>query len=663
MNVTELARILKVSPFELRHLLPQMGFNIGQKAIKVDKMIAKKIIKNWPIFIAQIEKKKEAEEALKKEQEKSIKKENKPVGINKLVTVKELSSLADLPINIVLKELMKNGVFVSMNEKIDFDTAVIIGAGLGLDVFLKEENNEMGNASSGKEVLAEAIAREKKDELLERAPIVVVMGHVDHGKTKLLDAIRETNVVAGESGGITQHIGAYQVVRKNQRITFIDTPGHEAFTAMRSRGAKVADIAILVVAADDGVKPQTVEAFRIIEASKIPFIVAINKIDKPEADINRTKQDLSSKLNVIPEDWGGKTVCVPVSALEKKGIDDILDMVLLSAEVESANLKANPKSAAVGTVIESNVDKGAGPVATVLVQNGTLRVGDQLCYNGVIYGKVKVLKNYKGETIEEAEPATPARVLGLKMLPEVGDILEVGEGEKIKMKKIAAKSKADRQTVSTSDNVDDNSLKLNLIIKADFLGSAEAIEESLMKVNTKKIKVKIIHKGLGNIGEGDIKRAEDSNAQIIGFNVRLQPQTEDLVREKNIKINIFSIIYDLIKYVKLEMKNIYKPQIIRKDLGRLKVLAIFRTENNAQIVGGKVIEGLIESNSLLEIWRDDSFIDKGKIDKLQSGKQDVNVVENGQECGLRYEGKPLIQIGDVLHLYKEEEESLDDLPV
>jgi translation initiation factor IF-2 len=663
MNVTELARILKVSPYELRHLLPQMGFNIGQKAIKVDKMIAKKIIKNWPVFMAQIEKKREAEEALKKEQEDSVEKEIKKVEINKFITVKELSLIADLPINIVLKELMKNGVFVSMNEKIDFDTAAIIGAGLNLDVSLKSEGEDKKDNTGGREVLAESIAKEKKEKLLERAPIVVVMGHVDHGKTKLLDAIREANVVAGESGGITQHIGAYQVVRKNQKITFIDTPGHEAFTAMRSRGAKVADIAILVVAADDGVKPQTVEAFRIIEASKIPFIVAINKIDKPEADINRTKQDLSSKLNIVPEDWGGKTVCVPVSALEKQGIDDILDMVLLSAEMESSNLKANPESSAVGTVIESNVDKGAGPVATVLVQNGTLNVGDQLCYNGVIYGKVKALKNYKGETIEGAGPSTPARVLGLKTLPEVGDILEVGEGEKVKMRKMAAKSKSDRQTIAPTESIDDGSLKLNLIIKADFLGSAEAIEESLMKVNTKKIKVKILHKGLGNIAEGDIKRAEDSNAQIIGFNVKLQPQTEDLVREKNIKINIFSIIYDLIKHVKLEMKNIYKPQIIRRDIGKLKVLAIFRTENDSQIVGGKVVDGQVESNSLLEIWREEEFIDKGKIDKLQSGKQDVNFVDKGQECGLRYEGKPLIQIGDTLHFYKEEEESIDDLPV
>lgn len=652
MNITELARILRVSPFELRQLLPQMGFNIGNKAIKVDKMIAKKIIKNWPIFMAQIERQRLAEEALKKEQDNLIEKEIKKVEIGKFVVVKELAVLADLPVNAVLKELMKNGVFVSMNERIDFDSAVIVGVGLGLDIVLKE-NNEEETKDSGKEILAEAIKNEKKADLEIRPPVIVVMGHVDHGKTKLLDAIRKTNVVAGESGGITQHIGAYQVVRKDQKITFIDTPGHEAFTAMRSRGAKVADIAILVVAADDGVKLQTIEAFRIIEASKIPFLVAINKIDKEDADINRTKQELSSRLNIIPEDWGGKIVCVPISALAGQGINELLDMVLLTMEMETDNLKANPLASAIGTIVESNIDKGAGPVATILVQNGSLKIGDQLCFNGVVYGKVKALQNYKGENIEVALPSDPARVLGLKILPEVGDILEVGEGEKIKIKKIASKVHSDQ--MSSGGEIEDDSLKINLIIKADFLGSAEAIEESLMKINTKKIKVKIIQKGLGNIGEGDIKRAEDSNAQIVGFNVKLQPQVEDLIREKGTKINIFSIIYDLIKYVKAEMKNIYKPEIIRKDLGKLKVLAIFRTENSSQIVGGKVIDGQIEANSSLEIWRGENFIDKGKIDKLQAGKQDVNLVEAGQECGIRYEGRPVIEVGDILSFYKEEE--------
>ena len=657
MNITELARILRVSPFELRQLLPQMGFNIGQKAIKVDKMIAKKIIKNWPIFMAQIEKQRIAEEAAKKEVMDNTLKEIKKIEIGKFVIVKDFAAIADLPVNIVLKELMKNGVFVSMNEKIDFDSAVIVGAGLDLDVVLKEEDDD--SQDSNREVLIDAIKKENKDKLQVRPPVIVVMGHVDHGKTKLLDAIRKTNVVAGESGGITQHIGAYQVERKGQKITFIDTPGHEAFTAMRSRGAKVADIAILVVAADDGVKPQTVEAFHIIEAAKIPFLVAINKVDKEGIDINKVKQELSTQLNVIPEDWGGKTICLPVSALMSQGIDELLDMVLLTSEIESNNLKANPDSTAIGTVVESNIDKGAGPVATVLIQNGTLKISDQLCFNGVIYGKVKALKNYKGESIESADPSTPVQILGLKILPTVGDVLEVGDGAKVRIKKINSKNLSNQSDIPFSET-DIDSLKLNLIIKTDFLGSAEAIEESLMKINTKKIKVKIIYKGLGNIGEGDIRRAEAENAQIVGFNVKLQPQIEDLIRENNIKVNIFSIIYDLIKYVKNEMKDIYKPEIIKKDLGKLKVLAIFRTEHNSQILGGKVIEGRVEENSLVDIWRDETFIGNGKISRLQSGKQDVRVVENGQECGIKYDGSSIIQVNDIISFYKEEE-SISDI--
>ncbi len=658
MNFTELARVLKVSPAELRELLPEMGFGVGRRAIKVDKVIAKKIIKAWPSFIAQVEKQREAEKTLKKEEE-SEEKEVKKIEIGKFVAVKDLAVLADLPVNVVLKELMKNGVFVSMNEKIDFDSASIIGDSLGLEMILKEEDGSF-DLDSGKKTLSGIIGKEKKGELETRPPVIVVMGHVDHGKTKLLDAIREADVAAGESGGITQHIGAYQVSRKDQKITFIDTPGHEAFTAMRSRGAKVADIAILVVAADDGVKPQTVEAFRIIEASKIPFIVAINKTDKEGADINRVKQELSSQLNIISEDWGGKIPCIPVSALKGEGVSDILDMLLLVAEMEEDNLKANPSAEAVGTVVESHIDKGAGPVATILVQNGSLKLGDQLCFNGLIYGKVKALKSYRFENIDLAEPSTPARVLGLKVLPEVGDILEVGQGEKLRTKKIISKTRSEQQFKPESE-IEDDSSKLNLIIKSDFLGSAEAIEESLMKINTKKVKVRIIHKGLGNIGEGDLKKAEDSGAQIVGFNVKTNSQVEDIIRDKDIKVNVFSIIYDLIEYVKSEMKDIFKPELIRRDIGQLEVLAVFRTEKDFQIIGGKVIDGQAESDLRADIWRKDSFIDRGEILELQSGKQNVSLVENGQECGMKYKGQPLIQVGDILHFYKEEEESKEEL--
>ena len=653
MNITELARILRISPQELRDMLPQLGFAIGQKAIKVDNNTAKKIIKDWPYLRREWEQKKN--EANKKKQDEVLPKEKKTIAIPPVITVRAFAETAGIPINRVLAELMKNGVFTSINEKIDFDTASIIGENLNLDVQASVKE-ELSDDKKEDRKLADIIAGENKKDLKDRPPVIVVMGHVDHGKTKLLDSIRKTNVIAGEAGGITQHIGAYQVTRKGRVITFIDTPGHEAFTAMRSRGAKVADIAILVVAADDGVKLQTIEAFKIIEAAKIPYIVAINKIDKPAADVNRVKQELSTQLNITPEDWGGKIICAPISAKDGTGIEDLLDMVLLLAETEATSLKANPDAAAAGTVVESNMDKAAGPLATILVQNGTLRVGDQLCFNDIIYGKVKSLKNYKGESITEAGPSQPAKILGLKISPAVGDILNVGEGEKVKTKKIRVDSQAsDVFTLTSEDNPDDKANKLNIIIKSDFLGSAEAIEESLLKLNNEKVKVKIISKGLGYITEGDVKRAEDSGAKIVGFNIRMSPAIEILIRERKVTVKIFSVIYDLIKFVKEEMQLLIKPEITRVDLGRLKVLAVFRTETNMQIVGGKVLDGVLQNDSLIEVKREgDNLVCTGKLTRLQSGKQDVKEVEKDQEAGLRYEGKPLIMVDDILVVYKEE---------
>ncbi len=654
MNITELARILRISPQELRDLLPELGFAIGQKAIKVDNNTAKKIIKNWPIFRRQWEQKKAAERA-RKQDEAILPKEKKTISIPAVITVRALAEVSQIPVNRLLQELIKNGVFASINEKIDFDTAVIIGADLNLDVQLLAEDEDEPEEEERK--LQDILDLEKPEDLQLRPPVIVVMGHVDHGKTKLLDSIRLTNVVSGEAGGITQHIGAYQVVRKDRKLTFIDTPGHEAFTAMRSRGAKVADIAVLVVAADDGVKPQTVEAFRIIEAAKLPFLVAINKIDKPEADVMKTKQDLSNNLNITPEDWGGKTICVPISAKEGTGIEELLDMVILTADAELGDsLKANPESEAAGTVVESNVDKAAGPVATLLVQNGTLRVGDQLCFEDVVYGKVKSLKNYKGEDLAEAAPSVPVKILGLKISPSVGDILYVGDGKKVKMRKIksADVKKEKIMSIAQQDNGDDNTPKVNLVVKSDFLGSAEAIEESLMKINTEKVKVKIIVKGLGNVTEGDIKRAEDSGSQIICFNTKMPPNVENLARSKNIAVKQFSIIYDLIKYVKEEMQKLVPEEVTRVNLGKLKVLAIFRTEKQQQIVGGKVLSGKPENNAMINVWRGEDFVTTGKITGLQSAKQEVKFVEEGEECGLKFEGQPVIAEGDILEFYRED---------
>jgi translation initiation factor IF-2 len=547
---------------------------------------------------------------------------------------------------------MKNGVFASMNERIDFDTAAIIGENLNLEIKPDEKKSEDETLDDKK--IENILKSEDDDNLQIRPPVIVVMGHVDHGKTKLLDAIRQTDVVAGEHGGITQHIGAYQVSRKGRRITFIDTPGHEAFTAMRSRGARIADVAILVVAADDGVQPQTVEAHKIIQAAGIPFIVAINKIDKPTADLNKVKQDLSGKLNILPEDWGGKTVCTPVSALKSTGIDELLDLVLLTADAEAKSMRANPDAEAVGTIIESRIDKNSGPIATMLIQNGTLHLGDQLVMKGKIIGKARSLKDYNGLEIKEAKPSNPVRILGLKIAPAVGDIIEVGEGERVKggFDKISSH----QNIVAKKEDVEnDKSRKFNIVIKSDVLGSAEAIEESLLKLNGEEVKIKIINKGLGNIIESDLSRAEGSEAQVIGFNVRISPQIEAIIREKKLKVKTFNIIYDLIEYIKEEMQKLVLAKIERIDLGRLKVLAIFKNENRSQIVGGKVLDGQAKNNARVEVLRNKDLLTYGRITRLQAGKMDVPTVDQDQECGLQYEGKPVIAVGDILQFFEEKE--------
>jgi len=653
MNVTELARTLGITPQELRDDLPPFGFSIGQKAIKINRNVANRIIKEWPNLKKKIAYRKIEEEKKKQaELEERKKLINKKIEIPQTLTVRDFVQISGIQLNVVLTELMKNGIFASLNEKIDFDTAWLVGNELGMEIKLKEGKEEQKEDNKLKDILE----KENEKHMLSRPPVIVVMGHVDHGKTKLLDAIRQTDVVAGEAGGITQHIGAYQVKRKDQLITFIDTPGHEAFTAMRSRGAKIADVAILVVAADDGVKPQTVEAFRIIEAAKIPYVVAINKIDKEGANIDNVKQELSNKLKIVPEDWGGNIVCSPISALKNEGIDDLLDMVLLTAETTSNNIKANPNSPAIGTIIESHIDKGAGPVATILVQNGTLHYGDQLMLNNVHIGKVRNLKNYLGQEIKDAGPSSPVQIIGLKAMPKVGDLVEVGDGTRINYKKIKAMVKQEEAVaIKHSDDDDESIKKINLIVKSDVLGSAEAIAESLEKINTEEVKIKIVLKGLGNITENDIKRAEAVDGTIISFNTKTPPDIQSIARERNIEIKNYSIIYDLINDMKERIENIKDVKMEKVELGKIEVLALFRKEKNSQILGGKVIEGVIESDSQIEIFKDDEFMGDGKLIKLQAGKQDVTIVEKGEECGIQFKGLPVAEVGNIIKFFKEKE--------
>ena len=651
MNVSELARKLRVTPKELLTTLPEIGFDVGARAIKVDNRTAQKIIRDWNRLTRRLrEEKEKSEDKISALKNMVV---DKKISLPHFISVRDFADKLSLPVSKLLPELMRNGIFVSINEEIDFDTASIVATDLGIEVDQETEevNDDENDLASDR--LKSALSDKKEGNTESRPPVIVVMGHVDHGKTSLLDAIRKTDVLGGEAGGITQHIGAYQVVRDEKYITFIDTPGHEAFTAMRSRGARIADIAILVVAADDGVKPQTIESFNIIKNASIPYIVAINKIDKEGADIDKTKQELSTKLNITPEDWGGKTICAPISAKKGEGLEDLLDMVLLTTEVESENIKANKEEDAIGTIIESHIDKGEGPVATILIQNGTLKMGDQLVFNDITYGKVRALKNYKGENVKSAGPSMPVKIIGLKVAPKVGDIMEVGHGTKIKFKKNQGDNKQQRRRVEESGDEDNKIVKLNIVLKTDMLGSGEAIDESLEKLNIKKAKVNVISRGLGNITEGDVTKAAASDAIIIAFHVKVPPAVEGLVRDKNVEVMSFDIIYKLIEDIGKRLKDIIEPEFERVSVGRLKVLAIFRTENSAQIVGGKVIEGNVEKDVDIEVMREKESICKGKLTNLQSGKQDVKVVETDEECGLSYEGKPLIEVGDILSFSKE----------
>ncbi len=655
MNVTELARRLNVTPQELRDFLPQLGFDIGQKAIKVDNNIAQKILEEGSKIKEKIDKQRQTQilptEVPKTEVPKTIK-------VPTFIRVRDFASLIRLPVNKVLIQLMQNGIFTSINEKIDADTASIIGSDLGIEIKQQKESQETEpEQNEDEQKLADSLKAKDGETLQKKPPVIVVMGHVDHGKTKLLDTIRKKNTLKGEAGGITQHIGAYQAIRNNKPITFIDTPGHEAFTAMRGRGAKVADIAILIVAANDGVKPQTVEAYKIIESAKLPFVVAINKIDKEGADIEKTKQELVNKLGISPEEWGGKTICTPISAINGEGVQELLDMILLLTETGKQEIKANPNTAAIGTIVESHIDKSAGPIATAIIQNGTLRVNDPIVIKNKKYGKVRAVYNHKGELIKEATPSMPAQILGLKIAPEVGDIIQGDKGEQAgkKMAKIEKKRPQKEVVYSQANTENEDTKNLSLIIKSDVYGSAEAVEEALEKINTDKIKVKIISKGLGNIMDGDIKKAEAADAEIIGFNVKVPPHIEQLQRERGAKIHIFSIIYELIDYVKKEMQQITPQEYERKDLGKLKVLAVFKTNKNNQIIGGRILEGVAKRDAEIEVIRDKEIVVNGKLTQLQAGKEDVTTVEENQECGIQYDGKPVIQEGDTLQFYEKVE--------
>ncbi len=664
MNVTELARKLKVNTKELLEILPRYGFDIGTKAIKIDNRVAQKIMRQWRHIKRDLEEKKRKEFEEQKEKEKEMRiKEGKWVKLPSVLTVRQFADKLEMPVTQVITELMKNGILANQNQNIDYDTAAIMAEELGFSAKKEEEQTDQEQEEEKIQALEQALA--KSEQLRPRPPVVVVMGHVDHGKTKLLDAIRQTNIIDTEAGGITQHIGAYQTVwegpksHKQRTLTFIDTPGHEAFTVMRSRGAQVADIAILVVAADDGVKPQTEEVIQIIKAAGLPFVVAINKIDTEGADPQKVRTELSRR-DLLAEDWGGDVPMVEISAKQKINIDKLLDVLLLVAEINQEKIKADPSLPAVGTVIESHVDKGMGPVATVLLRSGTLHGRDPLIVNGENYGSVRAMKDYIGQEVDSAGPSDPIQIIGFKVAPEVGDILDVGKAGQAK--KIDIKQKKVKQTgaerhtvVKIEDQEEDEGKKtLNLLIKADVLGSLEAIIDSLEKIEHDEVAIKIVGKGLGNITEDDVNKAQAGEAKIIGFNVIATPIARESMREERIDFLRFDIIYDLIDWCKKELEKLLSAEKIITELGRLKVKAIFRTDKKAMTVGGTVTEGKIRKGALARIKRKGQIVGRGRISSCQIGKQDMNEVPAGSECGIRFEGKNKIENGDIIEAYIEE---------
>lgn len=600
-----------------------------------------------------------------KEATKAVEAATKTIAIGKTVVIKDFAEKLGITPTAVITELMKNGIMSGQNERIDFDTATIIAAGFGKDVV---EAAEQHDDQAGIEKLEQELAAGGKK--VTRPPVVVVMGHVDHGKTKLLDAIRQTDVVASEAGGITQHIGAYQVEKKGRKITFIDTPGHEAFSAMRSRGARVADIAILVVAADDGIQQQTKEAIEIIRKAGLPVVVAINKIDRAEANIERVKTQLVD-VGLAPEEWGGKTVTVPVSAKENKGIDDILETILLVADVEEKRLKADPARHAIGTIIESHVDSGEGAVATVLVQAGTLRAGENLSV-GKTYGKVRMLKDWNGASVKEAAPSYPAQILGLKGSPQVGDILEVVKDDKefrrlkkradqqrVQRQDVHAVSESTQQSMSGQEGTETEEKKkvteVNIVLKADTLGSLEAIEEQVTKLHHPDLKISVVSKGLGNITEADVLHAETANALLIGFNVPTLPAAADVARGKHLHISSYKIIYHLIDDVIAEAESRLSPEVLEDVHGELKVLAVFYTKKKEQIFGGRVLKGKMVNPSSLKILRAGAEVARGKITELESNHIKSKEVPEGSECGIKYEGPGVVLEGDIVRSFTRKE--------
>jgi translation initiation factor IF-2 len=588
----------------------------------------------------------------------------KVLEIPSTLTVRDLAErLSISPIEII-KKLMANGVMANINQQIDYDTAAIVMEEFGYEARpLEVAAPEVGEEKESTAGWRRLIGDEDPSSLITRPPVVAILGHVDHGKTSLLDAIRKTNVAEGEAGGITQHIGAYQVRHKDRVITFLDTPGHAAFTAMRARGAQGADVAILVVAADDGVMPQTREALAHIKAARVPVLVALNKIDRPNANPERVKQELS-EAGLTTDEWGGETMVVPVSAKQGTGLPDLLEAIVLTAD--ATEIKANPKGKVLGTVIEAELDRTRGPVATLLVQNGTLRVGD-VVLAGTALGKVRAMFDYQGKPIQQATPSMPVSVTGLSDVPTAGELFTLAASEKEARAQIAGRSaeaagEERRSTPLTLDQVfaayqTGKAQELRLIVKADVQGSLEPIISSLSNLSAGDIKVNVLHAATGNIGNDDVMLAAASEAIIIGFSVMADPSARRLAEAEGVDLRVYDIIYRLTEDIEKALKGMLAPEVHKVIVGRAEVRAVFRIPRLGNIAGCLVVEGDIKRNARCRVVRGGAEIYDGAVTSLKHEKEDEREIHAGYECGIGIKGFTEFQPGDVLECYAEEEVS------
>ena len=573
------------------------------------------------------------------------------------IVIRDLAQIIEQSPIDVIKKLMSNGVMASINQSVDFDTAAIVVAEYGFDaipeVFEEEVKEEIGEIPLWRQLIAD----EDESKLVGRAPVVTILGHVDHGKTTLLDAIRETNVAEGEAGGITQHISAYQVEMKGRTISFLDTPGHAAFTAMRARGAQGADIVILVVAADDGVMPQTKEAIAHAKAARVPIVVALNKMDKANANPENVKQQLAEQ-ELVPDDWGGNTMVIPVSAKKKEGIDDLLEAVLLVTD--NTDIRANPEGAVIGTVIEAEVDKSKGTVATLLVQNGTLRSGD-IVVAGTAYGRLRAMFDFRGKPVNKAGPSTPVGVLGLNDVPSAGDLFRVVASDKEARDIVAERIETQKQRSQASKKASLEDLfaayqageakELNLIIKADVQGSLEPIMSEVEKLGKGEIGVKVLYAETGNIGENDVMLASASKAIIIGFSVQADVAARRLAEKEGVSIRLYDIIYRMTEDIEKALKGMLEPVMTEKVIGRADVLAVFPISKIGKIAGCKVREGELRRNAKVRLYRDEDLVFEGEMASLKHEKESVREIRTGFQCGVGLKNFHNIEVGDELVCY------------